>query len=197
MGQFYEVQFTKRLDGTDNFGNVTDSIKFTTEGETVLFKHQPKTVVEQGTKLYGRIEQLTSRNGKPYRVFKREQQDQAMGATNGYGAQARSAATQSQGPKGSSPLDSRGDGMRQGMCINNATLLINQFATEAITPERWAEGVFKYAQALYNKGDLNTKPTQQQDTVYVPSEEELNGHVDLSAVDAILGPVQTAVPANR
>lgn len=144
MGQFYEVQFTKRLDGTDNYGNVTDSIKFTSEEQSVLFKHQPKTVVEQGTKLFGRIDELPGRSGKLYRKFVREQQED-----QGFTPQPST----SQPSNGSYSKSGNNDGMRQGMCYNNAVNYIaardaanGSFAADA---DAWAKEVITFARALY------------------------------------------------
>ena len=50
------------------------------------------------------------------------------------------------------------DGMRQGMCFNNAAAYVNtlEFVNGALTNAEWAQLVFDYAQALYRLGDLNT-----------------------------------------
>lgn len=54
------------------------------------------------------------------------------------------------------------DGMRQGMCINNAA---NQVAAaqkvtgKVLGTDVWADVVFEYAQALYAKGDLKMPET--------------------------------------
>ena len=55
------------------------------------------------------------------------------------------------------------DGMRQGMCFNNAANYVNtlEFKT-ALTDVEWADTVFGYAQALYRKGDLNVAPEASQ-----------------------------------
>ena len=48
------------------------------------------------------------------------------------------------------------DGMRQGMCFNNAANFVNTLVFEkTLTDREWADLVFAYAQALYIKGDLN------------------------------------------
>ena len=60
------------------------------------------------------------------------------------------------------------DGMRQGMCFNNAA---NYVATlefpQALTDAEWAQTVFAYAQALYRMGDLTQPPVATQ----LPAEE--------------------------
>lgn len=47
------------------------------------------------------------------------------------------------------------DGMRQGMCINNAANYVNSLEfKKALTDKEWAELVHSYATALYVLGDL-------------------------------------------
>lgn len=46
------------------------------------------------------------------------------------------------------------DGQRQGMTINNAAQYVQHTATKPLTPVEWADAVYKYATALYSKGDL-------------------------------------------
>lgn len=55
----------------------------------------------------------------------------------------------------------KNDGMRQGMCINNAATFVNTMLSKQDTPaspEEWADLVFTHAQALYDKGNLAPKP---------------------------------------
>lgn len=55
----------------------------------------------------------------------------------------------------------RGDGMRQGMCFNNAATYVAQLlATGKKTagPNEWASTVHAYAEALYQQGDLKEAP---------------------------------------
>lgn len=68
----------------------------------------------------------------------------------------------SDSPSGGSPSPSRpaykdnSDGMRQGMCFNNAANFVNTLVFEkTLTDREWADLTFAYAQALYLKGDLN------------------------------------------
>lgn len=169
MGQFYEVQFANPLEGTDSHHNVTYSVKFTTEADSVLWKVQPTTVVQPGTKVFGRIETLTSQRGKPYRKFTREQQDQQPGT--GYSK-----------PAGSFQKGGNSDGMRQGMCINNASAYVNATTGEEkfVNPTEWAKAVFAYANALYALGDLGQK---QEDTV--ATTEEVDSATDASILKDI------------
>jgi hypothetical protein len=50
------------------------------------------------------------------------------------------------------------DGQRQGMCINNAANYVNAQATELVDDLKWAQTVWKYANALYLMGDLGKTP---------------------------------------
>lgn len=53
------------------------------------------------------------------------------------------------------------DGMRQGMCFNNAANYVNALTLE-LTEEDWAKTVYGYANALYLLGDLGKeKPVQE------------------------------------
>ncbi len=54
------------------------------------------------------------------------------------------------------PYKDNSDGMRQGMCFNNAANFVNTLVFEkTLTDREWADLTFAYAQALYLKGDLN------------------------------------------
>lgn len=84
---------------------------------------------------------------------------------------ADSTTSQSSTPKRSYKDNS--DGMRQGMCFNNAA---NYVATlgfdKALTDREWATTVFSYAQALYHMGDLNQAPEGSQEEIKDPFEEK-------------------------
>lgn len=74
----------------------------------------------------------------------------------------------SKSPSGGSPSRSQykdnSDGMRQGMCFNNAANYVNTLEFgKALTDTEWADIVFSYAQALYRKGDLNVTPEGSQE----------------------------------
>jgi hypothetical protein len=54
------------------------------------------------------------------------------------------------------------DGMRQGMCINNAANYVNALEfPKALTDREWAELVHSYATALYVLGDLKAPITEE------------------------------------
>ncbi len=58
------------------------------------------------------------------------------------------------------------DGMRQGMCFNNAANFVNTLVFEkTLTDREWADITFAYAQALYLKGDLNVPVEGSQQEV--------------------------------
>ena len=171
MGQFYTVQSTNRLDGSDNYGNVTDSVRFENSTESVLYRHQPTTQVDVGTKLFGHIEQKQSQAGKAYYIFKREQQEQ----TNFTQQVPQTRST------GRASYKDNSEGMRQGMCINNAANLVNALVAldpTSMTTEQWAKDVHAYASALYRLGDLVQNETvPAKDVVVDPTDEQLEGAV--------------------
>lgn len=49
------------------------------------------------------------------------------------------------------------DGMRQGMCINNAANFVNSLDAPNMDDKEWAKMVHAYATALYRLGDLNAE----------------------------------------
>lgn len=51
------------------------------------------------------------------------------------------------------------DGMRQGMCINNAANFVNALAVPEMDAVAWATMVHTYANELYALGDLTGLPT--------------------------------------
>lgn len=63
------------------------------------------------------------------------------------------------------------DGMRQGMCFNNAANFVNTLVFEkTLTDREWADLTFAYAQALYLKGDLNVPVEGSQEEAKDPVE---------------------------
>lgn len=57
------------------------------------------------------------------------------------------------------------DGMRQGMCINNAANYVNALEfPKALTDREWATLVHDYASALYALGDLKSPEDRQATT---------------------------------
>lgn len=64
------------------------------------------------------------------------------------------------------------DGMRQGMCINNAANYVNQLGE--FSDSEWATKVHAFATALYLLGDLKAQPTPVADTVAEVTEEPVN-----------------------
>lgn len=65
------------------------------------------------------------------------------------------------------------DGMRQGMCFNNAANYVSTLEFKAaLTDKEWATTVFSYAQALYLMGDLNQAPEGSQEEIKDPFEDK-------------------------
>jgi hypothetical protein len=174
MGQEYEVQFAKQLEGADNYGNITYSVKFTTETESVLVRVQPQTAIQPGTKLFGRIEDKVSANGKPYKMFKREQREQFQqgGAYQG----AANGGSRAIGGQGSNGKDDRSDGMRQGMSINNATNLISAFISAGLytdsDPAKVVADLEAFAKGIYAI-DLTKQPEVTAEEVETVTDESL------------------------
>ncbi len=154
MGQFYEVQFAKRLDGSDQHGNVTDSVKFTTEEETALWTHKPETQITPGQKAYGRIDTKISAKGNQYRKFVREQLEEGQ-----------PQASQELSPAGKAAelyINKNSDGMRQGMSINNASALMVAFIKAGFYTNADTDQLISDLEALARmiyKIDLTAEPT--------------------------------------
>lgn len=117
------------------------------------FKKEP----EIGTTIEGEV--VNGKFKKTKKEWKPEQRSEGGG--NATPAVARA------------PFKDNSDGMRQGMCFNNAA---NYVATlefkQALTDKEWATTVFSYAQALYRMGDLNVEQEASQ-TVTEPTDEGL------------------------
>lgn len=156
MEQYYTVSSAKRLDGADNYGNVTDSVYFEGEQESALWKHAPSTQVEKGLKVYGVIEELPTRAGGTYRKFTKKQvpEDGVQGHSEASGGVS--------GQKTGSNSSYNQDGARQGMAINNAAMFVFNTIPEGtvLTPQELADEIKKYARAIYLI-DL-TKPTEEE-----------------------------------
>jgi hypothetical protein len=196
MAQWYEVQFTKKLDGNDQHGNVTYSVKFVTEADSVLWTVQPKNAPQNGDKVYGEIQELVSQKGNPYRKFKREQPEEA---TTGQPQTSvkRTSYTEKQQDKN--------DEIHQGRCYNNAATIVSSLLINGVVePDKVkiAQTMQEIAEQLYNMPPLHknahtasTEPTEphyepepsfslnQPDNVYEPTAEELENGPDMSAID--------------
>ena len=116
------------------------------------FKKEPA----QGDKIDGSVE-----NGR----FKKEKKAWNPAASGGSATAYK--------PKAFNQAD-KSDGMRQGMCMNNAAQYVQVNATKPLTPSEWADAVYKYATALYSKGDLKAV-TEPQNV----SEEEKQNALDI------------------
>jgi hypothetical protein len=128
------------------------------------FKKEP----EVGTTLEGEVV-----NGK-FKKTKKEWNSQTQ--------QSPRAATQS-APSAKPAYKDNSDGMRQGMCINNAANYVNGLEFEkALTDVEWARTVFSYANALYRLGDLTKTPEDSQEA---PAENV--DQTPLESVQAVFG----------
>lgn len=153
MEKYYTVTSAKRLDGQDNYGNVTDSCFFDGETNSALFKHAPTTSVEKGGVFYGKIEELPTKAGGTYRKFSRATPPEDEGAAT------------STGDAVFTPRNG-GDGARQGMAINNAATFVIQHAPADIDPKSLAEEIKRFAKEIYAI-DLSTT---EQDILAMMSE---------------------------
>ncbi len=120
---------------------------------TMWFKNEPTP----GQELNGEISQ--SQYGPKFTKEKKEWNPTAQpsGATQGVSS-AKSAPKAAPYKK----VDNS-DGMRQGMCINNAAAFVLQNGEPAVEPQQWAKAVYDYACALYTLGDLKVVPPTQEE----------------------------------
>lgn len=93
----------------------------------------------RGEELYGEIQP----NGQYASKFKSIRKDFAFGS-------ARDNKT----------YKDNSDGMRQGMCINNAAAYISDHTTGILSEKEWAQKVHDYANELYLLGDLGKSGSQ-------------------------------------
>jgi hypothetical protein len=110
------------------------------------FKNAP----EVGTPIEGEI------NGSKFKKIKKEYTapEKRSGETTSIGSEIAKRP----------PYKDNSDGMRQGMCINNAANYVNSLEFEkALTDSEWATTVFSYANALYRLGDLTKEPEGSDD----------------------------------
>lgn len=70
------------------------------------------------------------------------------------------------------PGVNREDGMKQGMCVNNAAnyvLKVTELNGIELDPEEWAKKVNQYANALYAKSELSLDPVAAEEVNTVNS----------------------------
>ena len=162
--QEYKLRSFDKGDYTDNYGNYWCTAAFEGIGEPVKWVVKDPTSIREGETYYGEVKELTSKQGKPYlRFYKKPRPDAPQGGNSSNSA--------SGGYKDNS------DGMRQGMCFNNATLFVNMMVADEKSkpsPDEWAELVFAHAQALYMKGDLKAEQKTEApvDKVFPVTEEQ-------------------------
>jgi hypothetical protein len=134
-----------------------------------------KTAPDLGKEIEGEIN-----NGK-FKKVKKEWNPNGQGATATPGG--ASVGTQPAQPGAKPAWKDNSDGMRQGMCFNNAANFVNtlQFP-QTLTDREWADTVFAYAQALYLLGDLNQTPVGNQEDQVADNVTDLFGPVQKVAV---------------
>lgn len=131
------------------------NIKLEIDGERDLWSTMSKQVATEGWQ--GDIEVYTNDKGKTYVRKAPKEEQQSFG-----------------NPGSSSGYHDNSDGQRQGMCFNNAAAYLNYVADpgKALTPNKWAAAVWTYAQALYQRGDLNKTHEDNLDTPVDSSDHE-------------------------
>lgn len=136
--QTYTVKAAMGTGKTSQMYGVEYYVQFAdTEGSYALwFKKEPQV----GDKVDGTI------TGSKFKKAKKEWKPQEGGSSQDQSGTSR--------PPSRSYKDNS-DGMRQGMCINNAANYVNALEFPKILTDReWADLVHSYATALYVLGDL-------------------------------------------
>lgn len=163
MAQEYEITTYEAGDFRDPHGNYWCTIGIPGYGEPIKIVLKDPTKTKVGDKIYGEVKEQTSKMGKPYLRFYKATRPEGQNAS---------------GDDISSGWKDNSDGMRQGMCFNNATLFVNMMLADEKpnkpSPEEWAELVHAHAQALYMKGDLKAegKTEAPVDKVFPVREEQ-------------------------
>lgn len=146
MAQEYTLTSFQDSDFKDQNGNTWCTALFEEKhNEPIKWVVKDPTKVVVGQKYYGEVKEMQSKAGKAYLRFFREKNPDYQGGGN----------------KGGKGYDS--DGQHQGMCFNNATSYINAQGGNTMGAEEWADAVFMYARALYNKGSLKLTETPKNE----------------------------------
>lgn len=153
MEKLYTISSAKRLDFVDNYGNVSDSVYFEGERESVLWKHQPQQDTSKGVQVYGMIENAPSKAGGTYRKFKK------LNPNNTPQGHSEAAG----GVQGQKTSSYTSDGAKQGMVINNAAqYVMSMLKGERLNPQEFAAEVAEYAHELY-KLDITKETSDDTD----------------------------------
>lgn len=115
--------------------------RFQLEEVTGDFKTNFKQEPQAGEAIYGTIE--TGKFGPWFKRGKKEDSPTTSAPTKSEYSPENKAA--------------REDGMKQGMCINNAANYVKELGVDIFEPSEWAVKVHSYASALYGLGDLVEK----------------------------------------
>lgn len=166
MAQEYTLSSFQDSDFKDQNGNTWCTALFEEKSnEPIKWVVKDPTKVVVGQKYFGEVKEMTSKAGKPYLRFFREKNPDYQGGGN----------------------KSNGDGQHQGMCFNNASAYVVAQGGKTLGAEEWADAVFMYARALYNKGSLKavvneiqnqttitSQTTKSPDVVAEVSDDEIN-----------------------
>lgn len=166
----YKLVSFEKGDFQDFHKNYWCTAVFEGVGEPIKWVVKDPTKVTEGETYYGEIKEETSKAGKSYLRFYKKQAPDAQGASQGGGSSAYSGE--------------RSDGMRQGMCINNAANFINaQNVANSMTPAEWAQMVYEFARALYSLGELTAAnvPPAVSDAFNVTN-EDMDKPINLSDI---------------
>lgn len=110
------------------------------------FKLWYKEAPQEGKVQYGTID--------GWKFKKASKQDlENAGITSSPAGNAGSASAPARSSKPAYKDNS--DGMRQGMCFNNAAAYVAAISPEPLSPRDWAKAVNSYAQALYLVSELS------------------------------------------
>jgi hypothetical protein len=148
MAQTYKLTGFEKGDFQDNHGNYWCTAVLQGIGEPVKIVVKDPTKYHEGMELYGNVEEKTSKAGKPYLRFYREQHpDQQTGGSHS-------------GGKKSGGYDS--DGQKQGMAIKAASDYVTKWADKKLSPNEFGTAVKSYAVVLYEM-QLKTEAVEVQE----------------------------------
>lgn len=156
MAQDYKLlKFDPGLENPfkDQNGNLWTTAVFEGIQEEVKWVVKDPSKIQEGNSYYGEVKKATSKAGKDYLRFYREQKPDFQSSQQGTfaGGAGSNPYTGSSKPA----YKDNSDGQRQGMCFNNAANYVNIMHKEGLLDaEAWASRVHTYANALYKLGDL-------------------------------------------
>lgn len=154
MAEKYTIQTVIPTGKSDPMYGTEFHVKFAENEGT--FKLWYKTPPTEGQVQEGDID------GWKFKKAKKEWDGGSSGGASSASAPAPSGGKPAYQPR---VYKDNSDGMRQGMCFNNAANYVDSISPKELTPTEWAKAVKAYAQALYLLGDLAAEevvpPTEQ------------------------------------